>query len=147
MAEDGKLREYLALIGQKKAKFQDILEIARSQEDMIERGDAQELDASMERRVSISEDVDRLDARCAVLRRELEAFAVGGSGAVSEAESSLTAIIRQIQSVDRANAEALSAKIGEYQKSIKQMRLSSKGREVYAQTFEKTDGIFFDVKK
>jgi len=147
MAEDGKLRGYLALIGQKKAKFQDILEIARSQEDMIERGDAQELDASMERRVSISEDVDRLDVRCAALRRELEALTVGGSGAVSEAESSLTAIIRQIQSVDRANAEALSAKIGEYQKSIKQMRLSSKGREVYAQTFEKTDGIFFDVKK
>jgi hypothetical protein len=147
MAEDGKLRGYLALIGQKKAKFQDILEIARSQEDMIERGDAQELDASMERRVSISEDVDRLDVCCAALRRELEALTVSGSGAVSEAESSLTAIIRQIQSVDRANAEALSAKIGEYQKSIKQMRLSSKGREVYAQTFEKTDGIFFDVKK
>jgi flagellar biosynthesis/type III secretory pathway chaperone len=147
MAEDGKLREYLALIDQKKAKFQDILKIARSQEDMAERGDAQELDESMERRVSIGEDVDRLDARCAVLRRELGTLAVSGSGAVSEAESSLVAIIRQIQSVDRANAAALSAKIGEYQKSIKQMRLSSKGREVYAQTFEQTDGIFFDVKK
>lgn len=147
MAEDGKLREYLALIDQKKAKFQDILKIARSQEDMVERGDAQELDESMERRVSIGEDVDRLDARCAVLRRELGTLAVNGSGAVSEAESSLVAIIRQIQTVDRANAVALSAKIGEYQKSIKQMRLSSKGREVYAQTFEQTDGIFFDVKK
>jgi flagellar biosynthesis/type III secretory pathway chaperone len=147
MAEDGKLREYLALIDQKKAKFQDILKIARSQEDMAERGDAQELDESMERRVSIGEDVDRLDARCAVLRRELGTLAVNGSGTVSEAESSLMVIIRQIQSVDRANAAALSAKIGEYQKSIKQMRLSSKGREVYAQTFEQTDGIFFDVKK
>lgn len=146
-AEQGILQEFKILISQKKSKLNALLSIAMSQKDMIEQDHVEELRRSMEQRLSLSETIDKLDVQCLRLKRELRSLTGESSNAISEAESGLMQTILQIQSIDQVNADGLRSKIGEYQKSIKQLRLSNKSREIYTQAYDKFDGVFFDIKK
>lgn len=131
----------------KTTKLKEILSIAQKQKEMIEQDDADALRESMERRAALAGEIDRLDGQYNGFKRELRAMAGGGGAAFCGMEAGMKQTLIQIQNEDRANEQGLCEKIGEYQKSIRQLRLSSKGRELYAQAYDRNDGIFFDIKK
>ena len=145
--EEGLLSEYEALMAQKKAKLSSILMIAQGQKDLIARDEVETLRESMARRMAISASIDLLDAQCLAIKRKLRKCTDESFEKMTELESGLIQIILRIQGIDQVIAEGLREKISEYQNSIRQARLTKKGRESYTQQYDTLDGVFFDAKK
>jgi len=139
--------EYEQNMQKKKELLSRAAQIAQSQAEMIREDQIETLRESMQERERITREIDRIDARCAQIRRRISDGAPDTCTRLGESEKGMMELLIRIQTADQANGEQLRGKLREYQSQLRQLRQTRKGMEGYTRTYASEDGIFFDTRK
>lgn len=153
------LRKTIGLTARKKDLIKEILQLTVGQAKLLGAGQAQELLPLIKQRQEYIDDITVIDAELLQVEAKiLDACGITSWPAgktvcnsdwqkIEGLRRDIQALLRETQSLDKRNRQAISKKCGELKISIKSLRDRKVSLKAYHVTDLQPDGYFIDNKK